>query len=461
MSAPIAPPATPAPDVPAAAPRHKSRYEIALDCVHCGLCLPVCPTYLHLGNEADSPRGRIYLMRAHEEGRQTVTPAFIEHLDLCLLCRACETACPSGVRFARMMEEFRALVRPVALEQAATGPGAGAGRRFRAALGRSVMMQAIPHPGRVHALANALRFYQRSGLAGFARRHGLLRRLGLEAQEALGPPVPPAAARRPWATVLPAHGPRRARVLFLRGCVAPEFLPQMQHASIAALRHNGCEVVTPRRQTCCGALHFHVGEHDAGLDLLERNVRAFDLEGVDALVVNAAGCGATLKEYGALAAERPAVAAAAAALAARVRDISEFLLELGLVPPRHEVRGRAAYDDPCHLLHGQRVAAQPRAVLAAIPGLELVPLGDSDRCCGSAGIYNVVHPELAGEILDEKVRRIAASGADWVATGNPGCILQIRHGLQRAAERDPRLARVGVVHPMELLARAYGEPGPA
>jgi glycolate oxidase iron-sulfur subunit len=440
--------------VRADAPVHKGRYDIALDCVHCGLCLPVCPTYLHLGNEADSPRGRIYLMRAHDEGRQPVTPGFIEHLDLCLVCRACETACPSGVKFGNMMEEFRDLVRP-AVVTLTLGPGAGVRRRLRAALGRYILLEILPEPRRLHGLVSALRFYQKSGAQSVVRRLGLARALGLGAQEQVAPQVPAEKARRPWNAVLPAYGARRARVLFLRGCVTPELLPEMQTASIEALRHNGCEVVTPPDQTCCGALHFHTGYRERGLDLLERNIAAFDLRDVDAVIVNAAGCGSTLKEYGSLGSARPATAAGAATFAARVRDISEFLVELGLLPPTHEVAARVAYDEPCHLLHGQRVSEQPKAVLRAIPGLELVPLCDADRCCGSAGVYNVVHPELAGEILDEKVRHIAASGANVVATGNPGCILQIRYGLRRAAKQEPRLGRIRVVHPMELLAEAY------
>jgi glycolate oxidase iron-sulfur subunit len=411
----------------------------------------VCPTYLHLGNEADSPRGRIYLMRAHEEGRQPVTPAFVQHLDLCLVCRACETACPSGVAFGSMMEDFRALVRPQV--EAWAPPRA----RLAAGLGRRVLLDVLPHRERLRWLAHAVRLYQTTALSRLARRSGLLRRLGLEDLEAAAPPVPRAALRRDWPRVLPAHGARRARVLFLRGCVAPELLPEMQRASLAVLRHNGCEVLTPRRQTCCGALHFHTGWRERGLDLLERNVQAFDLRDVDAVVVNAAGCGSTLKEYDALGLQRPRVAAGAAALAARVRDISEFLFELGLAPPPHPVPVRVAYDEPCHLLHGQRVSEAPKALLGAVPGLELVPLRDADRCCGSAGIYNVVHPGLAADILDDKLRAIADSGAEVVATGNPGCILQIRTGLRRAAAAAPGLAAVQVVHPMQLLAQAYGE----
>jgi glycolate oxidase iron-sulfur subunit len=245
-------------------------------------------------------------------------------------------------------------------------------------------------------------------------------------------------------------------VLYLRGCITPEVLPEMQRASLAVLRHNGCEVVTPRDQTCCGALHFHTGLRARGLELLAQNVRAFAAADFDAVIVDAAGCGSTLKEYAHLAAGTPAHAAAAQ-FAPRVRDIQEFLDQLGLVPPRHEVRVRVAYDEPCHLLHGQRVSAAPRAILRAIPGLEWVPLQDADRCCGSAGVYNIAQPELATAIREEKIRNIAASGAEVVATGNPGCILQIRAGLQHAARREPRLRGIRVVHPMQLLATSYGE----
>lgn len=439
--------------VRAAAP--KSRYDIALDCVHCGLCLPVCPTYLTLGDEADSPRGRIYLMRAHEEGRQGVTRGLLDHIDRCLVCRACETACPSGVHFGSMMEDFRAHVRPGA-ERLAESEATPAGRRLRSVVGALMLLQVVPRRRLLGMLVDALRGYQASGLARMARRTGLLRVLGLAEQETLAPIVPPRAVRRDWAETLPPIGRRRARVLLLRGCVTPELLPETMHASIAAMRHNGCEVVTPRTQTCCGALHFHTGYRERGLDLMRRNVVAFDLRDVDAVIVNAAGCGSTLKEYGKLAADRPELAAGAAALASRVRDIHEFLHALGLEPPVKPVPERVAYDDACHLLHGQRVADQPRAVLAAIPGIELVPLRDADRCCGSAGVYNVVHPELAGPIVEEKIRHVASSGCTVVATGNPGCILQIRAGLRRAAAADPRLAAIRVVHPMELLAASYG-----
>jgi glycolate oxidase iron-sulfur subunit len=431
----------------------RSRYDIALDCVHCGLCLPVCPTYLQLGDEADSPRGRIYLMRAHDEGRQPLSAGLLEHIDRCLVCRACETVCPSGVEFGALMEDFRAAARP-----AAPAPRSQLARA-RAALGRAVLVHVVPYRRRLRALVDALRLYQRSGAARLVRRTGVLRALGLEAQEAMAPPVPAGTARRAWPERLPAHGPRRARVMYVRGCVAPELLPAISRASIAALRHNGCEVVTPAAQTCCGALHFHAGQHAAGMRLLTANLHAFDRPDAAAVVVDAAGCGSTLKEYGRLSsAAAPETAEAAATLAARVRDVSEFLDALGPVTPHVPVPLRVAYDDPCHLLHGQRIAAPPRALLARIPGLELVPLADADRCCGSAGVYNLAQPALARAILDDKIAAIEATGCDVVATGNPGCILQIRHGLRGAAARNPRLERVRVLHPMQLLAAGYGEP---
>jgi glycolate oxidase iron-sulfur subunit len=427
----------------------RSRYDIARDCVHCGLCLQVCPTYVHLGGEADSPRGRIYLMRAHDEGRQEVTAALQEHLDLCLVCRACETACPSGVQFGSMIEEFRAQLRP-------SWPAPTTLRaRLRRALGRWALVQLLPKPSRLRMVVALLRAYQASGVAALARRSGLLRALRLEETEALAPRVAPASERRAPPPLLLAHGRRRARVLWLRGCVAPELVPEAQQASIEALRHNGCEVVTPPGQTCCGALHFHTGFHAEGMALLERNLRAFDPRDADAIVVNAAGCGSTLKEYARLGHEVDGDAAQPARFAAAVRDISEFLDDLGLEPPRRSVRARVAYDEPCHLLHGQRVSAAPKRILSAIPGVTGVPLQHADRCCGSAGIYNVQQPRLAGEILDEKIRCIAESGADTVATGNPGCILQIRTGLRRAAVANPGLAGIRVVHPMQLLAASY------
>jgi glycolate oxidase iron-sulfur subunit len=308
----------------------------------------------------------------------------------------------------------------------------------------------------LHALANGLRAYQRSGIQPWLRRLGLLRLAGLEAQAALAPAVPAAALRRGWPEVLQPYGARRARVLFLRGCVTPEVLPAMQHASLEALRHNGCEVVTPPEQVCCGALHFHTGFRSRGLELLARNVGAFAGPDFDAILVNAAVAARPSRNTVTWPREsRPWRNPRPHSRAASVISTSS-----SWIWDWHRLRSRSRRVSPTTsrvtLLHGQRISSAPRAILAAIPGLDLVPLRDADRCCGSAGIYNLAQPELAGAILAEKVRHIAASGADVVATGNPGCILQIRSGLRQASAAEPRLGAIRVLHPMELLAAGYG-----
>jgi len=430
------------------------RYRIALDCVHCGLCLSHCPTYQVTGLEPASPRGRIYLMRAFEEGAQPDTPALREHLDSCLVCRACETVCPSGVRFGSMMEDFRAVLHG---ERAATDaavvrpPRQGA----RARLGAWLLHRVVPDRRRLHRLVNMAWFAQRSGLTAWARRLGVLHALGLQEAEALAPPVPAPAARRAWPQVLPAYGTRRARVLFLRGCITPELLPGMQTASLEVLRHNGCEVVTPPEQTCCGALHFHAGHRRVGMQLLRQNLQAFSAEDVDAIVVNAAGCGSTLKEYGGLVDPASPEAQAAQRVAARVRDIHEWLDELGMLPPPRAVPLRVAWDAPCHLLHGQRISEAPLRLLRAVPEIDLVPLQDADRCCGSAGSYSLVHPDLARTLGAEKAEHIRQADVDVVVTGNSGCILQIRSALGACAWNHERVRPVEVLHTMQLLLRAY------
>ena len=441
------------PDLAAAAEPGSDRYKVALDCVHCGLCLSSCPTYEVTGQEAASPRGRIYLMRAFEEGEQADTAAFREHMESCLVCRACETACPSGVRFGSMMEEFRALYRgqlETQPHQQQRETGAWSSR-----LGLWLLRDVLPNRRRLRTLANLLWFLQRSGLTAVARRLGVLKLMKLAEAESVAPAVPSPRQRQAWPEVLAPFGEQRARVLFLRGCVTPEVLPSMQQASIAVLRHNGCEVVTPSAQTCCGALHFHAGQRQTGLELLEQNLEAFPLDGFDAIIVNAAGCGSTMKEYGHLAGAASPLQERASRFADKVRDISEFLCELGLLPPTRSVPLRVAYDAPCHLLHGQGIDEAPQTLLRQIPDLELVPLPDADRCCGSAGIYNVLHPQTAGTLGEWKARSIVDADVDVVASGNSGCILQIRGAIQKLAEAPLRGQSIQVVHPMELLQRAY------
>jgi Fe-S oxidoreductase len=424
---------------------HPGAHEAAnLDCIHCGLCLSVCPTYLQLGSEADSPRGRIYLINAVGEGRVPVSSqVFEKHMQLCLECRACESACPSGVRFSLMMNEARAAIR--AQKKEAGWP---------AFLRRFVFRTALPGRRVLHAAFRALWLYQRSGLQRLVRVSRVLNLFPkrLRAMEALLPEVPRSPALR-LPEAAPACG--RSRVSFFQGCIMPELFGPVHEASVRVLRHNDVSICSPAGQTCCGALHLHEGELQLALALARKNIDAFEEDGADFLVVNAAGCGAMLKEYGELLKDDPDYAGRAARFSERVRDISEFLDELGIRGEMGEVRARVAYDDPCHLLHGQGIRNAPRNLLRSIPGLELVELRDSDRCCGSAGIYNITHPVMASAILADKIDNLSKTGADIVASGNPGCLLQIRQGLKAAR------IRMETAHPVELLDRAYQRHGSA
>jgi glycolate oxidase iron-sulfur subunit len=398
-------------------------YEATLDCVHCGLCLPHCPTYQETGRETSSPRGRIYLMRGVSEGRLELDARFAAEMHDCLACRACETACPAGVRYGHLVETARAEL-----------DRRGARGRVRRALERLVLRRIVAAPRVLRALGSLLRAYQRWGVQRLLRGSRLLRALpGLARAERMLPP--PTAPHRP-AVVYPAHGERRGRVAFFSGCVMPELLGPANAASVEVLRRNGFEVWIPRQQACCGALHLHSGDPAAAARLRARNRSAFQVEAIDAIVTNSAGCGAALKAGG-------------DALARRVRDISEFLVERGISPPTARLELRVAYDDPCHLLHGQGIADAPRALLRAIPGLQLIDLPGHRDCCGAAGIYNLTRPEMSDRLLARKVDALRATRVDAVATGNPGCILQIAAGA-RAAGLDTE-----VLHPVELLARAY------
>jgi glycolate oxidase iron-sulfur subunit len=398
-------------------------YAATLDCVHCGLCLPHCPTYQETGRETSSPRGRIYLMRGVAEGRLRLEGLVAEEMSLCLGCRACESACPAGVRYGHLLEGMRA-------EIDARGARSAPARWLERAALRGV----VASPAMLRVAAASLRLYQRSGLQMLLRRAGLLRLLpGLARAERMLPRLPD--AHRP-PVLVPAEGPRRGRVAFFAGCLMPELCGPTNAATVRVLARNGYEVEIPRGQRCCGALHRHAGDPGAAAWLAERNRAAFRLDGLDALIVNSAGCGAALKEGG-------------DALARKTRDVCEFLHGAGLRPPERALALRVAYDDPCHLLHGQRVGAAPRALLRAIPGVELFDLPGASDCCGAAGIYNLVQPEMAARLLSRKVAAIRATRPDVVATGNPGCLLQIGRGVREAG------LAVEVVHPIDLLARAY------
>ena len=416
--------------------------ELLQRCVHCGFCLPTCPTYAVLGVEMDSPRGRIRLMETVWQGRVDVTSdPFERHMYGCLDCRACETACPSGVEFGKLMEGARSQIE-------AARPRSLAERLVR----RVAFRVLLPRPAVLGMFARFSVLSKRLGAAAVLRaigtRIGLARRLA-----ALLELVPDRASSRALPALYPARGERRGRVALFTGCVMRAAFADTNAATARVLSRNGFEVVVPEAQGCCGALHAHAGERADARALARRNIDSLEKLDVDAFIVNAAGCGAALKEYGWLLKDDAAWAERAERFAARVKDAGEFLGDAGLTASPGPIAARVAYDDPCHLLHGQRIREQPRALLAAIPELRMVPLAEADWCCGSAGTYNVTQPELSAKLLDRKVGHIAASGAELVVTANPGCQMQLAAGLRAAR------APVTVVHLMDLLDRAYRESG--
>ena len=407
--------------------------ELLQRCVHCGFCLPTCPTYAVLGVEMDSPRGRIRLMQTVWDGRvEADAPGFAQHIDQCLDCRACETACPSGVEYGKLVEAARSQ-----LERARRR---GLAERAIRAL---AFRQLLPRP-RVLAL-----FTRASVIAKRLGGVRVLRVVGARHLADLLALVPARASSGAIATTFPAAGARRGRVALFTGCVMRAAFADTNAATARVLARNGIEVLVPEAQTCCGALHAHAGARDDSRGLARRNIAALESLDVDAFIVNAAGCGAHLKEYGWLLKDDPEWRERAARFASRVRDATEHLAAVGLVARPGQLRVKAAYDDPCHLLHGQRISEQPRELLRAVPGLELVPLAEADWCCGSAGTYNVTQPELSRALLQRKVGHIVASGADLVVTANPGCQMQIDAGLRAAG------SRVKVMHVVDVLDRAY------
>jgi glycolate oxidase iron-sulfur subunit len=410
--------------------------ELAGDCVHCGFCLPSCPTYQLWGEEMDSPRGRIHLITQVLDGAPG-TAATAEHLDRCLGCMACVTACPSGVRYDRLIEAARgwAADQPAAGPPPASPPLSAAplpprSRRERAL--RAAIFALFPYPRRLRAAMAPLRAAQRTGADGLIDR-GLAGRLPAELDAALrlapAPPPRRGAPRRGLPERVPARGPRRAVVGMLTGCVQRVFFPQVNAATARVLAAEGCDVIIPAGQGCCGALSLHGGRTAEAMRFARRTIEEFERAGVDAIVVNVAGCGSAMKEYAELLAGDPAWSERAAALAGQVRDLSEFLAELGPAAPRHPLDVTVAYHDACHLAHAQRITAQPRELLTAIPGLRLAAIPDGGTCCGSAGIYNLVQPEPARELGQRKAAAVAAAGADLLVTGNPGCAMQITSAL--------------------------------
>jgi len=401
------------------------------DCVHCGFCLPTCPTYVLWGEEMDSPRGRIYLMKQGLEG-EPMTDSMVQHWDACLGCMSCVTACPSGVQYDRLIERTRAQVER---RHERTKPDKAL---------RALIFSLFPHPRRLRLVRGPLRLVQRTRLDLAMRRTGLLERLSpqLAAMENLAPRLgrPDKLPER-----ISAAGERRAVVGMLTGCVQGAFFPGVNAATARVLQAEGCDVVIPKSQACCGALSAHNGRNEEAQRFARRLVDSFEDSGVEYVVVNAAGCGSTMKEYAELLVDDPSYAGRAKAFADRVRDVSEILAELGTVAPRHPLEMTVAYHDACHLAHAQGIRAQPRALLQEIPGLELREIAEPELCCGSAGIYNILNPEPARELGDRKAANIVATGAQVLVTANPGCLMQVTTAIERSGHP------MGMVHTIEVL----------
>lgn len=415
---------------PAFDDHHTPSAELVADCVHCGFCLPTCPTYVLWGEEMDSPRGRIYLMGLGLDG-EPMTPEMVQHFDACLGCMACVTACPSGVQYDKLIEATRAQVER----------RFDRGTRDRAL--RRLIFSVFPYPQRLHALRWPLRAYQASGLGRLLRRSGLLRKVfpALAALETLAPPIE-RYERVPER--IPAKGVKRGTVGMLLGCVQREFFPGVNAATARVLSAEGFEVVAPRRQGC-GALSTHNGREDEARTFARELIDTFETAGVEWVVVNAAGCGSAMKEYGDLLADDPAYAGKARDFAARVRDVSEILAEYPSVAIRHPLPVTIAYHDACHLAHAQGVRAQPRALLRDIPELSVREIAESEICCGSAGIYNILRPEAGRELGERKARNVLATGASLLVTANPGCLMQV------AASLGGQGGEIRLAHTVEVL----------
>ena len=412
-------------------------YELFLDCVHCGLCTASCPTYLELGNENDSPRGRIYLMRAVTDGRLSLSNDVRRHLELCLDCRGCESACPSGVQYGKLIEPFR-----VAMEQ--QGEGA---KKTDDWFHQTILFKLFPYPERMRWALWPARIAQWLGLDQLLVRSGLWKLLPSRLGRLVTLLPKLAKPEEPLPAFLPAKGRRRARVALFTGCVADVMFRSTNWATARVLQENGCDVVVPQTQACCGAIHLHAGASEPAQQLADANVDAFKVDDVDAVLINVAGCGSMLKDYGhhwhdERADERQR-------FAAKVRDISEFLDELGLITPPGSLPVTATYHDACHLAHAQKVREQPRRLLERIPGLKLVELPESDLCCGAAGTYNLTEPEMAERLSRRKLKNILSTGARVVVTANAGCLLQIAREARMQGEV------LKIVHPIDLLDLAY------
>ena len=413
----------------------KPTWELYSTCIHCGLCLQQCPTYRVLGTEMDSPRGRIYQVLLADEGRLPVAESFTTHIDRCLGCLACQTACPSGVQYGKIVERARTQI-----EQQYRRP-------LLARLVRGFAFSLLMDYKKLSRWSKRLRRYQRSGLSRFVRKSGLLRLLGIEEMERLAPAISEDFSFHSFKMLHPADGERRGRVALLAGCVGSVAFDGLNQATIRVLRANGYDVVLPQWQGCCGALSAHAGRREEARRLARHNVRAFLKEEYDAIVTNSAGCGSMMKEYADLLSEDEDQKAVRK-FVAKVRDVTEFLAEVGMRPPRIGLEGKATYQDPCHLAHAQKIRSAPRELLKQV-GVELVEMEHADYCCGSAGSYNVTQHELSMQILDAKMKDVAATAAPIVITANTGCMLQLRAGARRSGQK------LEVKHVIEVLDAAY------
>jgi glycolate oxidase iron-sulfur subunit len=425
-----------------AKPHIDKPHQVDLDrCVHCGLCLNACPTYRDLGVEMDSPRGRIYQMARVAAG-EPINDTYREHIDLCLACRACETACPSGVPYGRLVEDARAEIETNTKRPWLT-------RQARAFL----FGRLLPSPPLLTAAGAMLYLYQASGLQRIVRAIGLPRLLGpLGDREALLPDAEIPFFFREYGKVFPAIGMQRYRVAFVAGCIANVSFARLNEATVRVLQANGCEVVIPAAQTCCGALHVHAGVRDVARRLARKNIDAFLEGGYDAIITNAAGCGSTLKEYGELLSHDQEYSTRALQFSALTRDVTEFLASIELAPGMKPVNATVTYQDSCHLAHGQKIRSAPRQLLRSVPGLEFREMPMADACCGSAGIYNALHTDMSLRILEKKMSNVNIASAQIVATANPGCMLQLRAGVRKWGQKDKD---VRVAHVIEILDEAY------
>lgn len=419
----------------------KLDYRRFLECVHCGLCTSACPTYLETGDENDSPRGRIHLMRAVADGRLEPTPAVQRHLDLCLDCRSCETACPSGVQYGHMIETFRFAqeeVRKRALPETL--------------LRDSLFFGLFPYPELVRPALWGAKLMQFFGIQQLMERLGLTEWMPYPMRKmmALLPAPGQWQKTRTIPEFTPAQGKRRARVAFFTGCSASVMFPETNWNTVQILARNGCDVVTPANQVCCGAVHYHAGESAPAVEFAKKNVDVFTSLDVDAVITNCGGCGHMLQHAGDVLKEEAAFHTPALKFENSVQDVAEFLMKLGMIPPDKEIPVRATYHDSCHLSHGMGVRGEPRMLLAQIPGLKMIPLRESDICCGAAGTYNVSEPDMSGRLADRKLANIKDTGAEMVIAGNVVCLMQITQAV-----REGKL-KAEVVHPVDLLARSYG-----